>query len=57
MTKYICLLLTLSQYISFRDLSFNKLSGTIPRTYADINLTYMYEVSHKFLAHCFGMYF
>lgn len=50
-TIFLCIFLTPFQYdISFRDLSFNNLSGTIPRTYADMkSVKYMYEIHHIFL--------
>lgn len=58
MTGFLCIVLTRFQYdISFRDLGFNNLSGTIPRTYADMNgLKYMYEIHHSlFTAIYFGL--
>jgi len=53
MTNFLCSFLTRQYDITFRDLSFNKFSGTIPSTYADINSTFMYEIRHKFSAHYF----
>jgi len=45
--------------ISFRDLSFNRLSGTIPSSYADMsNANFMYEIHRSIYAQfLLGVYF